>query len=138
MKTIYAHIIDTDKLNSIKDLCAKLDINIELVGYNELGRTVLDIISEDDTKLSKGIKSANGVIISNDNTASLNIPLMYNMPEVMIFKGFDEQKLKYFLNEYRQAGIEKVELKAMITPYNVAWTLYFLIEHLKEEANCFI
>ena len=134
MKTIYAHIIDTDKLNSIKDLCAKLDINIELVGYNELGRTVLDIISEDDTKLSKGIKSANGVIISNDNTASLNIPLMYNMPEVMIFKGFDEQKLKYFLNEYRQAGIEKVELKAMITPYNVTWTLYFLIEHLKKEA----
>lgn len=135
MKTIYAHIIDTDKLNSIKDLCAKLDINIELVGYNELGRTVLDIISEDDTKLSKGIKSANGVIISNDNTASLNIPLMYNMPEVMIFKGFDEQKLKFFLNEYRQAGIEKVELKAMITPYNVTWTLYFLIEHLKKEAN---
>ncbi|MBR3581296.1 MAG: DUF3783 domain-containing protein [Lachnospiraceae bacterium] len=134
MKTIYAHIIDTDKLNSIKDLCAKLDINIELVGYNELGRTVLDIISEDDTKLSKGIKSANKVFISNDNTVSLNIPLMYNMPEVMIFKGFDEQKLKYFLNEYRQAGIEKVELKAMITPYNVAWTLYFLIEHLKKEA----
>jgi len=138
MKTIFAHIIDTDKLNSIKDLCAKLNINIELVGNNELGRTVLDIISEDDTKLSKGIKSANGVIISNDNTASLNIPLMYNMPEVMIFKGFDEQKLKYFLNEYRQAGIEKVELKAVITPYNVAWTLYFLIEHLKEEANRFI
>ncbi|MCR4993769.1 MAG: DUF3783 domain-containing protein [Lachnospiraceae bacterium] len=135
MKTIFAHIIDTDKLNSIKDLCAKLDINIELVGNNELGRTVLDIISEDDTKLSKGIKSANGVIISNDNTASLNIPLMYNMPEVMIFKGFDEQKLKYFLNEYKKAGIEKVALKAMVTPYNVVWTLYYLIEHLKEEAN---
>lgn len=60
---------------------------------------------------------------------------MYNMPDVMIFRGFDETELKSFLSEYKNAGIEKVALKAMVTPYNVVWTLYYLIEHLKEEAG---
>ena len=135
MKTIFARIIYTEKFNSIKYLCTKLDIKLEPVGNNDLGRSVLDIISEGDTSLSKGTKPMGGVLLSMDNAASVNIPLIYNMPEVMIFKGFDETELKYFLNEYKKADIEMVALKAMVTPYNVVWTLYYLIEHLKEEAN---
>ena len=135
MKTIFAHILSTDKFNSIKEFCTKLDIKLVTVGNNDLGRTVLDIISEGDTSLSKGTKPMGGVLLSMDNAASVYIPLIYNMPEVMIFKGFEETELKNFLNEYKKAGIEKVALKAMVTPYNVVWTLYYLIEHLKEEAN---
>lgn len=118
MKTIFIHIIDQGKLNSIKELCTKLGIQIESIGNKDLGRSILSIISGDE-KLP----------------AKIDIPPMYNMPEVMIFKGFDETELKSFLNEYKKAGIEKVALKAMVTPYNVVWTLYYLIEHLKEEAN---
>ena len=118
MKTIFIHITDTNKLNSIKDLCSKLGIQIESIGNKDLGRSILSIISGDEMLPAK-----------------IDIPPMYNMPEVMIFKGFDETELKSFLNEYKKAGIEKVALKAMVTPYNVVWTLYYLIEHLKEEAN---
>jgi hypothetical protein len=118
MKTIFIHIIDQGKLNSIKELCTKLGIQIESIGNKDLGRSILSIISGDE-KLP----------------AKIDIPPMYNMPEVMIFMGFDETELKSFLNEYKKAGIEKVALKAMVTPYNVVWTLYYLIEHLKEEAN---
>ena len=133
MKTIFIHINDPVKYNSIKELCSKLDIKTESVTNRELGRSVLDIISRDDIKANKGTKPANGVFLSKDNTASLSIPPMYNMPEVMIFQGFDEPELKRFLTEYKSAGIEKVTLKAMVTPYNIVWTLYDLIEHLKEE-----
>ena len=118
MRTIFIHINDTNKLNSIKDLCSKLGIKIESIGNKDLGRSILSIISGDE-KLP----------------AKIDIPLMYNMPEVMIFRGFDETELKSFLSEYKNAGIEKVALKAMVTPYNVVWTLYNLIEHLKEEAG---
>lgn len=133
MKTIFIHIIDPVKYNSIIELCSKLDIKTESVTNRDLERTVLDIISQDNIKVNKGIKPANGMFLSKDNTASLSIPLMYNMPEVMIFKGFDETELKSFLTEYKSAGIEKVTLKAMVTPYNIVWTLYDLIVHLKEE-----
>ena len=118
MKTIFIHITDTNKLNSIKDLCSKMGIKIESIGNKDLRRSILSIISGDE-KLN----------------AKINIPPMYNMPEVMIFRGFDESELKGFLSEYKNAGIEKVALKAMVTPYNVVWTLYYLIEHLKEEAG---
>ncbi|MCR4624997.1 MAG: DUF3783 domain-containing protein [Lachnospiraceae bacterium] len=118
MRTIFIHINDTNKLNSIKDLCSKLGIQIETIGNKDLGRSILSIISGDE-KLP----------------AKIDIPLMYNMPDVMIFRGFDETELKSFLSEYKNAGIEKVALKAMVTPYNVVWTLYYLIEHLKEEAS---
>lgn len=116
MKTIFIHITDTNKLNSIKDLCSKLDIQIESIGNKDLGRSILSIISGDE-KLP----------------AKIDIPPMYNMPEVLIFQGFDETDLKSFLSEYKNAGIEKVALKAMVTPFNIVWTLYDLIEHLKEE-----
>ena len=116
MKTIFIHIIDQGKLNSIKELCTKLGIQIESIGNKDLGRSILSIISGDE-KLP----------------AKIDIPPMYNMPEVMIFQGFDEPELKSFLTEYKSAGIEKVTLKAMVTPYNIVWTLYNLIEHLKEE-----
>ena len=118
MKTIFIHITNTNKLNSIKDLCSKLGIQIETIGNKDLGSSILSIISGDE-KLP----------------AKIDIPLMYNMPDVMIFRGFDEKELKSFLSEYKNAGIEKVALKAMVTPYNVVWTLYYLIEHLKEEAG---
>ena len=122
MKTVYAHINNTNKLDSIKGLCAKLNIRIESVGNNDLDRPILNIVSGDEKlNVSPGISTTS------------NIPPMYNMPEVLIFQGFDEPELKYFLSEYKSAGIEKVALKAMVTPYNLVWTLYDLIEHLKEE-----
>ena len=122
MKTIFAHINNTNKLDSIKELCAKLNIRIEPVGNKDLGRPILNIDSGDDKlSITPGISTGH------------NIPPMYNMPEVMIFQGFDETELKSFLTKYKSAGIEKVALKAMITPYNIVWTLYDLIEHLKEE-----
>ncbi len=122
MKTVFAYINNTNKLDSIKGLCAKLNIRIEPVGNKDLGRPILNIVSGDDKlNVSPGISS------------TPNILSMYNMPEVMIFQGFDETDLKSFLSEYKNAGIEKLALKAMVTPFNIVWTLYDLIEHLKEE-----
>ena len=65
---------------------------------------------------------------------AVSIPQLYTMPELIIFSGFDENSLNEFLKAYKAKGIEKVQLKAVITPYNLNWTLYDLIEHLKEEA----
>ena len=42
MKTVFAHINNTNKLDSIKGLCAKLNIRIEPVGNKDLGRPILN------------------------------------------------------------------------------------------------
>ena len=94
MKTVFAHINNKNKLDSNKGLCAKLNIRIEPVGDKDLGRPILNIVSGDDKlKVTPGISTG------------FNIPPMYNMPEVLIFQGFDETDLKSFLSEYKNAGI---------------------------------
>ncbi|MBR4341094.1 MAG: DUF3783 domain-containing protein [Lachnospiraceae bacterium] len=67
------------------------------------------------------------------DTLPVNIPIMYDLPELLVFSGFEEADVRSFLTEYKQKGIEKIPLKCMITPYNLSWSLFDLVEHLKEE-----
>ena len=116
---LFLKIDNTDKRNAIENLCKDIGAESELLLYKDLPRTMLDIVS--------------GGTGANMNTVS--IPQLYSMPELIIFSGFDENSLNGFLKAYKAKGIEKVQLKAVITPYNLNWTLYDLIEHLKEEAR---
>lgn len=53
--------------------------------------------------------------------------------EMMVFCGLAEKTLDAFLAGYRQAGIEPIPLKAVITPYNINWTPEKLVTELLEE-----
>ena len=53
--------------------------------------------------------------------------------EMMLFRGFDDATLSRFLNRYRQAGIDKVDLKANLTPHNVLWNSFQLHDELLRE-----
>jgi len=66
-----------------------------------------------------------------------SIPVMYQMPEIMIFSGMSDQKLDAFLAEFRNRKISAIPLKAVVTDTNLRWGLYDLIEHLKGEAASF-
>lgn len=77
-----------------------------------------------------------GKIISEkteDTTFQREVPAVQVMPEVMIFSGFSENELDFFLGGYRAAGIAPVALKAMLTPYNFNWNLGDLIQELRQE-----
>lgn len=60
-------------------------------------------------------------------------PEGYLLPEIMIFSGFSQEFLFQFLSAYKDAGIEKISLKAMVTPYNFSWSLFSLIKELERE-----
>ena len=51
----------------------------------------------------------------------------------MLFQGLADKEVHRFLEMYRAEGIPTVDLKAVVTPWNLTWTLYELAEHLKEE-----
>ncbi|MBO4921628.1 MAG: DUF3783 domain-containing protein [Lachnospiraceae bacterium] len=126
MEALYIHIDNIEKRSAIEKLCESLNITVKDLSYSDLNRTVLDIVA------SVPIMFNNKTNI-NGGTVS-KVPPLFLMPEVILFNGFNDESLQGFLAAYRKVGIEKVTLKAVVTPYNITWTLYDLIEHLKEES----
>jgi hypothetical protein len=63
------------------------------------------------------------------------IPALYNMPEIILFSGIQNDKLDEFLLSYKNMAIPPTKLKAVITPNNISWTLYHLIGQLAQEAS---
>ena len=48
-------------------------------------------------------------------------------------KGFDQGTLDRFLREFSRNRIERVDLKAVLTPGNVRWSSLELYEEIKKE-----
>lgn len=61
-------------------------------------------------------------------------PVIFCMPEIIIFSGITDKKLDEFLASYRQLGLAPTKLKAVVTPQNINWTLYHLIRELSAES----
>ena len=55
--------------------------------------------------------------------------------EMLLFKGFPDKALVRFLRAYREAGLEKIELKASLTPHNAAWDSLRLYTELCQERD---
>lgn len=125
MEALYIHIDNKEKRSAIEKLCESINITVKDLSYSDLNRTVLDIVASVPIVFNN--KNINGGTVSK-------VPPLFLMPEVILFNGFNDESLQGFLAAYRKAGIEKVALKAVVTPYNITWTLYDLIEHLKEES----
>ena len=57
------------------------------------------------------------------------------IPEMLVMHGFDQAMLDEFLRFFRMENIRRVELKAVLTPTNAAWTAAELSRHLTLERN---
>lgn len=53
--------------------------------------------------------------------------------EMMVFAGMNGEEIEQFLDTYQQAGIPAVQLKAILTPYNIFWNSRQLHEELRRE-----
>ena len=59
-------------------------------------------------------------------------------PEILLFSNLTENKLDEFLAAYKTAGIEPVELKAVVTPTNGNWTIEELTQELIKERTAML
>ena len=57
------------------------------------------------------------------------------VPEMLVMHGFNRAMLDGFLRFFRTENIRRVELKAMLTPTNAAWTAAELSRHLLAERD---
>ncbi|MEW4414966.1 DUF3783 domain-containing protein [Clostridium sp. AN503] len=53
--------------------------------------------------------------------------------EMLVMHNFSSRRLDELLLNLRKAGVPKIDLKAVVTESNVAWTFYQLYEEIKEE-----
>ena len=97
--------------------------------------------------------SAQGVSVRTVQAAELNETLGYlfslpgyekrsspafltqSVPEMLVMHGFDQARLDAFLRFFREEGVRRVELKAVLTPTNAAWTAAELSRHLAAERD---
>ena len=114
---ILMYIKNESNRKQIETLCDKMAIAVKQLKPADLNKTIGSLA---------GIKGING-------SKSVNVPFGYMLPDLMIFSGINDKKLDSFLENYRNEAIDTVGLKAVVTTNNINWTLYELIQELKQE-----
>lgn len=117
-KLIMYYTEDEKKSNQIAGLCKRLGIRTRKIKPSDINLGMGSLA---------GIKT--GVVKKEKNRA----PIGYDIPEVIVFSGISDKNLDIFLQEYKKEKITQVALKAILTPYNISWTLYELIAELQRE-----
>lgn len=119
------HVQDFKKEKQITKLCSQLGLRTRKLNQNDINQKVGVLAG---MKEQKGTRDGMG----------MKAPAGYQLPEVMIFSGVPDSVLDQFLMEYKKAGTAPVALKAIVTPYNITWTLYELIGELVRERAAII
>ena len=114
---------------------------------------LFSFLPEDRTMRIIRYLSAQGVSVRTVQAAELNETLGYlfslpgyekrsspafltqSVPEMLVMHGFDQARLDAFLRFFREEGVRRVELKAVLTPTNAAWTAAELSRHLAAERD---
>ena len=121
-KIILANILDNSKSLAVVKLCRRLNINFKRIEQQDVNKSVASIINLKNKVFSE-------VLPQND----IKAPIFYVLPEIMIFSGLSDNELDEVLKEYKKDEIDPISLKAVVTPYNMYWSLYTLVEELKRE-----
>jgi hypothetical protein len=117
---IMYHVNDENKKIQLEVLCMGLSIHTKELKPTDLNEQI--------GKLA-GIKGT-----LPQPTSISQIPAIFSMPELILFSGIPSAKLDEFLQSYKSVGLTPTKLKAVVTPNNVRWTLYQLINELSQEA----
>lgn len=115
--TILSYVKNQEKEAQIQKLCKRLQITNVRIGQQDVGKELGELCG-----IYKGTKGTHAPA-----------PLLYQMPELLIFSGIPEGMLDLILAEYRKEKIESVALKAIVTPHNISWTVYELSSELAKE-----
>ncbi len=119
MKKIFLYTADEGKKSVIGSIAEDQGMDINMIKGSDVNRTIAAICGV-------GMK---------DRNEHKKAPMMYMLPEVMLFYGTDDKGLDDFLEAYNAAGIRPIQRKAVVTPTNLGWTLYELAEELGKESG---
>jgi len=115
------HFLDQTKLQQIKDICKQLKIQTKDIGDELLGQKV-------------------GYLIGRKGFAAMKTEMEGNpFPhEVIVFSNSDRKRLDQVLTAFKEAKIETIKFKAIMTPFNMFWSLQRLCETMQKEHGAMI
>lgn len=110
------NFLDKDIEKKLKSLLIQMGVKIKKADHSHLNETVGYLL---------GIKEA-----ESSNQTYEGEPMS---SQLLIMKGFTNDRLNHLLMQIRKAGIPKIPYKAVITQTNQNWTLKQLYEEIARE-----
>lgn len=115
-KVILAYNFNKDRLQSLRLVCMMLKIQLKPVARQDMLQPVGALLGID------GIERVEESFAGDD------------CREEMIFLcGIDRQTLDKLLFAIKRSKLQRIDLKAMLTPHNVGWSGAKLLQELAEE-----
>lgn len=110
------HFTDQEKAGKIKAVLARMKIETKDISDALISQKVGFLLGLKGFKETVGTSEA----VSFDQ-------------EVMLMRGITGKRMEEILANFTAAGIEKIGLKAVVTPYNVLWPLHHLCKTIQKE-----
>lgn len=107
---------NTDKGRKIKFVLIQMGVRIKNVEKEDYLQTIGALVGENGFEPTDTIFDGDGF-----------------QDEMLVMKGFSSKRVDEMLLRFRKSKIEKVKLKAILTPSNTGWTSLALYKELKEE-----
>ena len=115
MINILYFINNPDKAESIRKLSKDLGLLSSEIKRADFNKKLIEILANDSKKAVPPVVS------------------LYSQPDIIIFNGLKDSQLDEFLSHYKERGIEATPLKAIVTPFNMMWTIADITDELRKE-----
>ena len=115
-ETVLLYNLNNEKGRQIRFLLVRLGMRIRVIEKEDYGKP-LGVLA--------GMKD---VMLENEDA-----PVEDFDEEMMVLYRFSDKRLDAFLQGMRKEGIERVDLKAVLTPTNCRWNSWQLFQEIQEE-----
>ena len=154
-KIVLAYNITAERLKSLRTLCMMLKVQLRPVAAAEVEvpvgilaglmteaelaaqkNSAVENLNSDKNSVAEnlnGDKNSDAAISDGaPNSVSENLPAVPYL-ELLFLCGFDQALLNRLLTAIRTSRLQKVELKAMLTPTNITWSGAKLLREISAE-----
>lgn len=154
-KIVLAYNFTAERLKSLRTLCMMLKVQLRPVAAAEVEvpvgilaglmteaelaaqkNSAVENLKDDKNSavenLNSDKNSAAAISDGAPNSVSENLPAVPDL-ELLFLCGFDQALLNRLLTAIRTSRLQKVELKAMLTPTNITWSGAKLLREISAE-----
>lgn len=127
-ETVLLYNINADKTRSIKRVLLLLGMrgkNVTEDMYEEKIGVLAGMLSKEKAQSTESLMEPDKVEITEK--------IVPFTEEMLVMCGFSNERVDRFLTEMRKKKVERIDLKAVLTPYNALWNSYELYRELKKE-----
>lgn len=127
-ETVLLYNIDEEKVKKIKRVLLLLGMrakNVTADMYEEKLGVLAGMMTKEQAQDAKCSIEPEKVDISEETSPFTD--------EMLVMCGFSNARVDSFLMEMRKKKIERINLKAVLTPYNALWNSYEIHRELEKE-----